>query len=319
MKRWVTELGLFSVVIIWGINYTINKFGLVQLSPAEFNEFRFLGTAPVLFLLTFLFERSLRISRRDIVRLLGVSVLGVSVYNTMFSVAVKYTSVTNLSLLIAMSPIFSSLFAALMKQEKFTWKMQIGSAVAFVGAALVLLAGHLTSAHYPHALAGDLVGLFDSVIWGIYPVLTAPLFKKYTPLRVTSWSMAIGAVSLVLYNGIVVRPVFPVALWNVTWMSLLYSILFVTAYGMVVWYLGVERIGTTKAMVYMYLVPAAAVSFAAIANHERVYAGQVAGGVLILLGLSYIKGLHTFAWLHMRKTLGKKVPLAPNEARQQGQ
>ena len=52
-----------------------------------------------------LMERSLRIDRKDWLRLVAVGIVGTTMYQTMFMLSVKYTSATNASLLIAMSPI----------------------------------------------------------------------------------------------------------------------------------------------------------------------------------------------------------------------
>ena len=96
-------------------------------------------------------ERSLRIERKDWLRLVAVGIVGTTMYQTMFMLSVKYTSATNASLLIAMSPIFTGILAVLHKQERFSMKVQIGSIVAFIGAAFVLLTGHTGGATYEYA------------------------------------------------------------------------------------------------------------------------------------------------------------------------
>lgn len=80
--------------------------------------------------------------RKDIPRLIIVSVVGIVLYQTLFMETVKYTSATNASLLISISPIFTTVFAIILKQEKFSSRKLIGSIIAFCGAALVLVAGH---------------------------------------------------------------------------------------------------------------------------------------------------------------------------------
>ncbi len=133
---------LVSVALVWGANYTIGKYGVAFMSSIQFNSLRFLVASPVLLLITFLMERSLRIERKDWLRLVAVGIVGTTMYQTMFMLSVKYTSATNASLLIAMSPIFTGILAVLHKQERFSMKVQIGSIVAFIGAAFVLLTGH---------------------------------------------------------------------------------------------------------------------------------------------------------------------------------
>jgi drug/metabolite transporter (DMT)-like permease len=291
VKKWTTELLLLSVVIIWGINYTANKYGVSQLSPTVFNAVRFTVTAPILLVLTWLVEHSVRIRKSDLWLLSLVSIVGIALYQTLFSASVEYTSATNASLLIAMSPIFSCIFSALAKQEKFLWKQQAGSLIAFLGAAIVLLSGHHTEDMYPHAMVGDIFGFLASVSWGWYPVLTTPLLRQYSSLRIIAWTSLMGAVFLLVLIWVTGQPI-TFQLPALTYVSLLYSILFVTMYGLVIWYQGVGKVGTTKAMLYMYLVPVVAAVFAASVNHEPIHFGQVLGGILIVLGITYVKGGH---------------------------
>ena len=169
MKRWQMEWLLVSVALVWGANYTIGKYGVAFMSSIQFNSLRFLVASPVLLLITFLMERSLRIERKDWLRLVAVGIVGTTMYQTMFMLSVKYTSATNASLLIAMSPIFTGILAVLHKQERFSMKVQIGSIVAFIGAAFVLLTGHTGGATYEYAWLGNIIGLVAAIAWGWYP------------------------------------------------------------------------------------------------------------------------------------------------------
>lgn len=239
MRRWGIELLILSVVIIWGINYTIAKYGLLEFTAIEFTALRMMAAAPLLLLLTFCIEKSVYMERTDIPRLIIVSVVGIVLYQTLFMETVKYTSATNASLLISISPIFTTAFAIFLKREKFSSRKLIGSMTAFVGAALVLVAGHsLTSSFY-----GNGIGLITSICWGLYPVLAGPLIKKYSALRVTAWSALVGAIPLLLLSGphVFVMP-FHIT-HGMTLFALLYSIFFVTVFGLVMWYVGVQKLG----------------------------------------------------------------------------
>jgi drug/metabolite transporter (DMT)-like permease len=285
MKRWGIELLILSVVIIWGINYTIAKYGLLEFTAIEFTAVRMMVAAPLLLLLTFFIEKSLYMERKDIPRLIIVSTVGIVLYQTLFMETVQYTSATNASLLISISPIFTTLFAIFLKQEKFSSRKLIGSMIAFVGATLVLVAGHsLTSSFY-----GNGIGLITSICWGLYPVLAGPLIKKYSALRVTAWSALVGAIPLLLLSGphVFVMP-FHIT-HGMTWFALLYSIFFVTVFGLVMWYVGIQKIGASHTMVYMYITPLVAVLFAAIWANEYVSFQQIIGGIIIFFGLWFVK------------------------------
>ncbi|SDY61187.1 DMT family transporter [Bacillus sp. 166amftsu] len=285
MRRWGIELLLLSVVMIWGINYTIGKYGLVELTAIEFTALRMIAAAPLLVVLTFYIEKSLYMELRDIPRLIVVSVVGIVLYQTLFMETIKYTSATNASLLISISPIFTTVFAIFLRQEKFSSRKLVGSIIACIGASLVLLVGHsLAGSFY-----GNGIGLITSICWGLYPVLAGPLIKKYSALRVTTWSAVVGAIPLVILSGphVFLLP-FQIE-QGMSWFALLYSIFFVTVFGLVIWYVGVQKIGASHTMVYMYITPLVAVVFAAVWAKEHISFQQMIGGCIIFLGLWLVK------------------------------
>ena len=288
MKRWQMEWLLISVALVWGANYTIGKYGVAYMSSIQFNSLRFLVASPVLLVITFMLERSLRIERKDWLRLVVVGIVGTTLYQTLFMLSVKYTSATNASLLIAMSPIFTGILAVLHKQERFSMKIQVGSVLSFGGAALVLLTGHTSQSTYEYAWLGNGNGLVAAIAWGWYPILAQPLITKYSAMRVTSWSTLIGIVPLVIYCLFHASALtWPADL--LSWGSLTYSIVFATIFGLAMWYVGISQIGSTKVMVYMYLVPLFAVIFAAMTIGERITIMQLIGGLVIFIGLYVVK------------------------------
>ena len=76
---------------------------------------------------------------------------------------------------------------------------------------------------------------------------------------------------------------------GITLFALLYSIFFVTVFGLVMWYVGVQKIGASHTMVYMYITPLVAVLFAAVWANEYVSFQQIIGGFFIFFGLWFVK------------------------------
>jgi len=66
-----------------------------------------------------------------------------------------------------------------------------------------------------------------------------------------------------------------------------YAILFSGMVGHVFWYEGLERIGVTKSMLYLYFIPIWAVIFNTLMMGETIFLPQMIGGVLILLGVHH--------------------------------
>ena len=66
--------------------------------------------------------------------------------------------------------------------------------------------------------------------------------SKYSALRVTAWSALVGAIPLLLLSGphVFIMP-FHIT-HGITLFALLYSIFFVTVFGLVMWYVGVQKL-----------------------------------------------------------------------------
>src|SRR5260221_364141 len=91
------------MVLIWGVNYVVLKAVLAWISPLAFNALRFSLAATTLALLTWLTPGA-RPARADIIRLLGLGVLGNTIYQFAFIEGLAHTRVGNAALIMAAVP-----------------------------------------------------------------------------------------------------------------------------------------------------------------------------------------------------------------------
>jgi drug/metabolite transporter (DMT)-like permease len=282
-NRVKTEFMLFLVVIIWGANYTVGKFGVAQLSPQWFTLLRFLIATPLMLLLTRWREKAWVIPRKYWGRLIASGLIGISLYQTMFMLSVKYSTATDAALLISLSPIFTAILGPIFGQERLNLKGFIGAAIAFIGAAMVILLGASSNKITSHAMLGAVAGFIAAILWGVYPLVASPLVKVYSSLRVTAWSGVVGVLGLILMIWWFPTPVtFQLSLS--AWLSILYAALPVTVFGLVAWYDGISKMGSHSVMVYMFSIPVAAMVTAYFAIHESIHLGQIIGAVIIFVG-----------------------------------
>ena len=290
---------LASVSLVWGINYTINEWGLQEFTVVGFNALRFAIAGPALLALTGATEGSVGMPRRQWPRLLASTLIGIVAYQLAFSTAVLWTTPTEAAILVALSPFFSTGFAAL-AGERTQWKRTVVAAMgAFAGVVLVVLGQQHDGGSAPHPILGDLVALATGVLWGAYPVVTRPLLARHSPMRVTGWAGCIGAALMLVaagFTGITHGGQHEQA-WS--WFSLAYSVLAVTIYGLVAWYHGVHRVGSAATMLFMYAVPVAAAVFAVLVGQQRITWPVLVGAALVLTALAYAQGLFD----PMRRTL----------------
>lgn len=284
-QKYFVEILLWMVVLIWAGNYTVGKFGMRELPPALFTTLRFIIAAPLLLLLLHWREGGLGFSRAALPRLVVVGVIGIAVYQTVFIAAVKYTTVTNVSLAMGASPIFTALLAAACGQEKLSWRLLASCLIAFTGLFLVIEYSPGETGLGLHTPLGDFLALAAGFLWGLYPILATPLLRDRSALWVTGHSSAIGALVLLVYSWPELAAAdWPAVSW-VGWASVLYAAVPVTVVSLVAWYHGIEKIGANQVMIYMYLITPVAILIAALTIGEKVTLLQGFGAVITMVGV----------------------------------
>ncbi|MGE5653004.1 MAG: DMT family transporter [Bacillota bacterium] len=285
-RQLLTEVAILSVIVIWAAHYSIAKMGVSEFSPVVFTLLRFAGVTPLLLGWTWYTEGSVMISGRDWFQLVLVGFFGVALYQTCYIAAAKYTSAANASLLIALSPLFTCLLGALTGSERHTSTSLLGSVMAFSGVTLVIWSGNRGLGFSEETWRGDLIALAAGLLWGLYPLLTQPLLRRYSPLRVMAASSLVGSTFLLGFGWKRLQALQFQLVSMTAWWCLLYAIVLATAYALVIWYSAIERLGANRVMVHMYLVPALAMAISARYLNEIIRPSQVWGMAVILGGIA---------------------------------
>ena len=276
---------LILISIVWGINFTFVKGALVDFSPLSFNAIRFAASSLILLSLLWLRERSFRIKRRDVGLFVLLGLVGNTAYQLFFIHGIVFTTATNSSLIIATTPIFIVLFSVVLRVEKVTSPIAQGVILSFAGITMIVLGSGKTFNFTDQSWIGDLLTIANPVCWGAYTVLSKPLLKDYSPLKLTAITMAIGAVPLVVVSAPALSAENWAAISTNSWLSLAFSAVFAIAIGYIVWYTGVDRIGTSRTALYENLVTVFAVASAWGLLSETMTAIQIAGAALVFVSL----------------------------------
>ena len=279
------DLLLILMSLIWGINFTAIKGALATFSPLSFNAIRF-GSASLI-LLSFLWirERNFSVHRKDVGRFVVLAIVGNVAYQLFFINGIALTTATNSALILATTPIFIVIFSALLGVEKTSSRVILGVVSSFVGVAIIILGSGQPLTLSSSSLVGDLLIVANPICWSLYTVLSKPMLKEYSPLKLTAISMSMGTVPLVLVGVPSLRSENWVAISTTAWLGLAFSACFAIALAYVVWSTGVSRIGSARTALYEYLVTVFAVASAWILLSESMTAIQIAGAALVFLSL----------------------------------
>ena len=278
----LTDALLLLMALVWGLNYAVVKFGVRTFAPLAFNGVRVALAAVALVAIATLFVRDPWPSRRDILALLGLGVLGNGVYQVFFIEGVARTRAGTAALVLAAGPAIIALIGRLRGTERVTSRGMAGIALSIAGVALVMLG---SARGGEDTLLGTLLILAGCVCWSLFTVLLQPYTHRVHGVRLTALTMVGGAIPLLL----VAAPDLAAASWAAadlaTWGAVAYSGLGALVVAYLIWYRGVRVLGPTRTGMYGNLQPVIALGFAWLTLREVPTLPQTLGAAAIMTGI----------------------------------
>ena len=279
-----TYLQLLLMALIWGVNFSVVKYGSGALAPLAYNGIRVALAAVALALVTTL-AREAWPRGRDLVVLLALGLLGNGLYQLFFIEGVSRTRAGTAALVLASGPAFIALLGRVRGTERIRPRGMLGIALSIGGVALVLFGNARSGAEGSTGLLGALLVLGGCICWAIYSVLLQPYTHKYGGLALSAVTMGSGAVPLVaLAVPAIVRTDLG-AVPGGAWLAVLYSGLLALVVAYFLWYRGLRVLGPTRTAMYANLQPAIALLVAWVTLGETPTVWQAVGMLLIGAGV----------------------------------
>jgi O-acetylserine/cysteine efflux transporter len=174
-------MGLF-VAFTFGSSYPVAKPLLAFLDPYTFAATRYVLASTVLLTLLWMSAGPRLPARADWPRLLLVGLLGYTVFQGVWGVALSLTSASKAVILVATTPVFSALADRIggARLSAFGWG---GIALAFTGVFVVVNNSITELTVGDGSLIGDLLFVGIAALWAVYGVLSRPLVVRLGALR----------------------------------------------------------------------------------------------------------------------------------------
>jgi drug/metabolite transporter (DMT)-like permease len=274
-------------IVIWGINFSVQKYVFKALSPGGFLFVRYL-IMPVC-ALVLMYTRYGRffppVTRADLRKLAWLGFIGHTVHVGMVTFGIHWSTAFSSSLILSCGPIFTLLILRMMGLERLHGAQVTGVAVAFFG-VLVFLSDKFAAGRW-QAGGGDLFLLVAASFFSYYTVAAKPLVERLGGAFTMSYATLLGSLPLVLFT-------FPTALvtdWRAVpasaWVALVWSITVSAFLGWLVWAWVNKVRGVARSAPLMYLMPPVAGLIAWLVSGEHftviklVGAGVALGGVAL--------------------------------------
>jgi drug/metabolite transporter (DMT)-like permease len=282
--------------VIWGTNYSIVKSAFREVEPQAFNALRMMiASAAFLTVIAIfqlrpastgfvasIFRTPARLTRRDVLELLGLGIVGHFLYQYFFIGGLALTSVANSSLMLAATPVVIALLSAVSGHERVSARHWAGAALSMLGIYIVVGRGVDLAGH---GIKGDLMMAAAVLCWAVYTLGSRRLIARHSPVGVTGLSMSIGTLVYAPMMWGHVRAVPWSSISSRTWISILYSSIFALGVAYTIWYAAVRQIGSARTSVYSNVIPLVAMATAVIFLGEPLTATNVIGAIAVLIGV----------------------------------
>jgi drug/metabolite transporter (DMT)-like permease len=282
-KTWA-HIALLAANVIYGINYSIAKTVMPgYIKPLALVSVRS-AFAALLFWITSLFLPKERVSRKDLLYLLGCSFFGVVINQILFLAGLNLTSPINSSILISTNPIFAFVFAALILKEKITFLKGSGLAIGLSG-VLILILQNGTPDLSSSTFFGDVITLINTISWAFYTVIIKKMLEKYHPITVMKWTFFFGMFttlpagygewSTMDWSSIPFKGILEIG----------YIVIFATYLGYLLISFGLRRLSPTIVSTYTYIQPIIAAYLASMMGQDHIDMVMIVSALLIFAGV----------------------------------
>ena len=287
-------------ILIWGVTFVNTKALLTDFSAFEILFLRFLMAYAALWCLK---PKRLAVDGwREEAVYAGMGLTGVTVYQFLENCALHWTNASNVSILVSVSPMTTAILSQILLRERaLTWRFMAGFVLAMTGIVLVCLNGVYVFSFHP---IGDVLALASALSWSFYSVFVTKMNARgKDPILMTRRTFFWAIVAMLPLLGVSLLPggdtfadgIFavdfsvaanaarlarPLNLLNLGFLGILASALcFAT------WNIACARLGTVRATLGIYTLPAITILFAWFFLDERLTAVGALGAGLTLAGV----------------------------------
>ncbi len=277
---------LLTMTLLFGLTFVATKVALRQLGVFTVVTGRY-GIALVVFLLVLWKQRHLLvIPRQDWGHFLLLTFIEPVAYFILETFGIKWTSPTNVALMIATIPAFALLFGHFLLHEKATLLSVGGIVLSFIGVYFIV---HFQeqSGLAPRPVLGSLLALGAAACAGLYNSLARKLSFRHHPLTITFYQTVIATLfftPLALWE-IARHPLPPIELPTVG--SLVYLAVGSSLLGYFLLNFALSHLKAVQVAIFSNLIPAVTLLASFLVFGEMLTPWQLVGSAMVLGGVYF--------------------------------
>ncbi len=223
-------------------------------------------------------------AKRQILPLLLLGLTGVFAYNIFFFKGLKLIEAGRASVIIANNPILIALFSAYFFKERLSVVKVAGILISICGAVIVISRGHFLELFRGSLGLGELYIVCAVASWVAFSLIGKAVMTSLSPLRSVACSAIAGTVLLAVPAFMEDGLRFIHYSW-LDWACIFYLGFFGTVLGFLWYYQGIQKIGPTRAGLFINFVPVSAILLAFIFLREPLTISLLIGTLLVSSGV----------------------------------
>lgn len=277
---------LLLACFIWGATPLCGRVLKDSMSPMLITSARFYVVALILFALILILhgKKGLLVSRRDLMILLIMSVVGIFLHNSLLFEGLRYTPASNASIIESIGPSVTSILAFFFIGERLSSSGWMGIFISCFGAIFIVCKGSFSTLVNFEFNIGELLVLLCEIMWSVYVIISWRLSKNISALVVTAYTGLFGA-TMCLLTGLCLGSL---EVYRFTFSDAGYFFVLSVFAGVVSfasWNYAISRVGASKGSTFIYLVPVFGVMFGVFLLDETFSSYEFIGALFVVVGM----------------------------------
>ncbi len=281
-----THLLLILATFFWGTSPMFMKIALKEIPFLPFNTFRllFAFAASVVMLLSG--EKSWRkVERGDWKTFILAGFFGFFIFQIGYPMGLNFTSVSVAAIIMATLPVSVMLINLFTGNEKPTGKIITGIIMSVTGAAVIALGAKNGNGQGNMYGIGVLLILAAEIAYALYTVQTKHIVGKYSLFQIIFIIVMFSLVPFLILSAKQIAALDYSSISLFTWTGVAYSGILGICIGNMLWYKGIDNLGSTKTSLYANLPPVFGILSGFIFLKESLTLVQASGAVIIAAGV----------------------------------
>ena len=267
-----------TTIIFWALAFAFTKLALEVFSPFSLGFLRYFIASIAMIIIVIKLKLKFP-EKKDIPLFIASGGSGFFMYMITFNKGAGMASAATASVIIALAPVITAVFASLIYKEKLSGIKWGGIAIQFLGVAVLTILNSVFS------MNSGLIWLFGAALsLSAYNLVQRKLTKKYTALETAAYSIFAGTILLAIFSPAAIKESANASAMHYIYVAILG--IFSSAVAYLTWSKAFAKAEQTSMVSnYMFLTPFLTSVFSFLIIGEVPDRYTLIGGIIILFGI----------------------------------